>query len=221
LKEAGVKVIHKVPAVKYAVKAQSLGVDAVSIVGAECGGHPGMDMIGSFVNSAMALEQLDIPYLIGGGIGHGSQITAALSMGASGVVIGTKFLVAEEIWAHEGYKKSLIEANETDTALIMSSIRNTVRALSNDTTQQVQEIEQNEKDITVQRLLPIISGQIGRKAYETGDCSQGVLSAGHSLAFVNEIQPLANIVTTLEGQALEALNRTVSLLDKTQALKAS
>ena len=221
LKDAGVKVIHKVPAVKYAVKAQSLGVDAVSIVGAECGGHPGMDMIGSFVNSAMALEELNIPYMIGGGIGHGAQIAAALSMGAAGTVIGTKFLVAEEIWAHEDYKKRLIAAKETDTDLIMSSIKNTVRALRNDTTSQVQEIERTEQDITVQRLLPIISGKIGRKAYETGDCANGILSAGHSLAFVRQIQPINEIVDTLEKQALEAFDRMASIREKSNIRKAS
>jgi len=214
LKEAGVKVIHKVPAVKYAVKVQAIGVDAVSIVGAECGGHPGMDMIGSFVNSAMALEQLEIPYLIGGGIGHGAQITAALTMGAAGVVIGTKFLVAEEIWAHEGFKQRLINAKETDTALIMSSIKNTVRALSNKTTTEVQKLEREDQNVTIEKLLPIVSGKIGKMAYETGDCDYGVLSAGHSLAFVRQIEPLQNIVDALEVEALNALNRA-------QALKAS
>ncbi|WP_417798367.1 NAD(P)H-dependent flavin oxidoreductase [Terasakiella pusilla] len=221
LKEAGVKVIHKVPAVKYALKAQSIGVDAVSIVGAECGGHPGMDMIGSFVNSAMALEQLDIPFTIGGGVGHGAQIAAALTMGAAGAVIGTKFLVAEEIWAHEDYKQRLIAAKETDTALIMSSIKNTVRALANDTTAEVQTIERTEDNITIQRLLPLISGQIGKKAYETGDCSKGVLSAGHSLAFVHAIAPLNDIVTELETQALQAIERAASLHATLKMSKAS
>ena len=211
LKAAGVKVIHKVPAVKYAVKVQSLGVDAVSIVGAECGGHPGMDMIGSFVNSAMALEQLEIPFLIGGGIGHGAQITAALSMGAAGVVVGTKFLVAEEIWAHDNFKQRLIDAKETDTALIMSSIRNTVRSLSNDTTRDVQKLERDNPDVTIDELMPLISGKIGLKAYETGNCDRGILSAGHSLAFVRKIEPLASIVATLEAQALASLERITAL----------
>lgn len=211
LKAANIKIIHKVPAVKYAIKAQQLGVDAVAIVGAECGGHPGMDMIGSFVNSAMALEQLDIPYLIGGGIGHGSQITAALTMGAAGVVMGTRLLVAEEIWAHENFKKALIDAKETDTALIMTSLRNTVRALKNETTDQVQQIEKENKQVTIGDLLPYISGRIGRNAYETGDVSKGVLSAGHALAFVRQCQPLADIINSIEAEANEALLRIKKL----------
>ncbi len=207
LKAAGIKVLHKVPAVKYALKAQQIGVDAVAIVGAECGGHPGMEMIGSFVNSAMALEKLEIPYLIGGGIGHGSQIAAAMTMGATGVVMGTKFLVAEEIWAHDDYKRRLIEATESDTALIMSSIRNTVRALNNETTDEVQALEAEMKGVTIQDLLPLIAGKIGREAYVTGDTRRGVLSAGHALAFVNQIEPLADIVATLENQASAAFER--------------
>ena len=211
LKAAGVKIIHKVPAVKYAVKAQSLGVDAVSIVGAECGGHPGMDMIGSFVNSAMALEQLEIPFLIGGGVGHGAQITAALTMGASGVVVGTRFLVAEEIWAHDNFKKRLIDASETDTALIMSSIRNTVRALSNQTTREVQELEREDPNVTIDKLLPLISGKFAREAYVSGSWQRGVLSAGHSMAFMRKIESLDNIVLSLEHQALAAVERVGSL----------
>jgi len=215
LKAAGVKVIHKVPAVRYALKAESIGVDMVSIVGAECGGHPGLDMIGSFVNTAMALDRINIPFLIGGGIGHGAQLTAALSMGAAGVVVGTRFLVAEEIWAHDRYKQQLIEANETDTTLIMSSIRNTVRALSNNTTREVLNLEQENPQISVEQLMPLISGKIGLKAYENGNWEQGVLSAGHSLAFVNKVETLASIVSTMEDQALDAFSRVGAFVNQT------
>ena len=211
LKEAGVKVIHKVPAVKYAIKAQKIGVDAVAIVGAECGGHPGMDMIGTFVNAALALEKLNIPFLIGGGVGHGSQIIAAMAMGAAGVVIGTRFLVAEEIWAHVGYKQALIEATECDTTLCMQSVRNTVRSLKNKTTDKVQQIEKQLEVVDIQDLLPIVSGKIGWEAYATGDVSHGILAAGNSLAFVNKIEPLSHIVASLEQEANQALMRTKHL----------
>lgn len=207
LQQAGVRVLHKVPAVRYALKAQEIGVDAVSIVGAECGGHPGMEMIGSFVNASMALEQLDIPYLIGGGVGHGAQIAAAMAMGASGVVIGTRLLVAEEIWAHENYKQRLIEASESDTALCMQSIRNTVRALRNETTDEVQALEAQLSQVTIADLLPLIAGKIGREAYVTGDYSRGILSAGHALAFVRKVEPLAGIIAQLEHEANAAFAR--------------
>ncbi len=206
MREAGVKIIHKVPSVRYAVKAQEIGVDAVSIVGAECGGHPGLDMIGTFVQGAMAADQLQIPYLIGGGVGTGSQLVAALSMGASGVIVGTRFLVAEELWAHDKYKQALIDANERDSTLIMHSVRNTVRAMRNETTEAVEKIEAEQSDVKIEQLLPYVSGKIGRRAYETGDWSQGVLSMGQSVVFAKEIQPLAEIVRQFEREAGDALN---------------
>ena len=207
LKAAGIKVLHKVPAVRFAVKAASLGVDAVAIVGAECGGHPGLDMVGSFVNAAWAESQLDIPYLIGGGIGRGSQLAAALAMGASGVVVGTRFAVAEEIWAHDDYKRRLVEAGPTDTDLCMQSIRNTVRTLRNDTSEAVKEYEAQNPEVTIQDLLPMVSGKIGRNAYVTGDWSKGLLAAGQSLAFVDRIEPLADIVRRFETDMRQALGR--------------
>ena len=207
LKDAGIKVLHKVPAVRYAMKAQSVGVDAVAIVGAECGGHPGMDMIGSFVNAAMAERDLKIPFLIGGGVGQGSQIAAAVLMGASGVVVGTRFLVAEEIWAHDNFKAALVNATERDTALILQSVRNTVRSLKNETTEIVSKMEAENPNGGIEPLLPHVSGKVGRKAYETGDVSRGLLSAGQSLTFVDKIEPLAEIVLRLETEMATAIER--------------
>jgi NADH:quinone reductase (non-electrogenic) len=211
LKAAGVKVLHKVPAVRYAVKAASIGVDAVAIVGAECGGHPGLDMVGSFVNAAWAESELDIPYLIGGGVGRGSQLAAALAMGASGVVIGTRFVVAEEIWAHEDYKRRLVEAQPTDTDLCMQSVRNTVRTLRNETSEAVKALEARNPNVTIQELLPMVAGKIGRDAYVTGDWSKGLLSAGHSLAFVDRVEPLADIVGRFETDMRQALARMAAV----------
>ncbi|MFM0514692.1 NAD(P)H-dependent flavin oxidoreductase [Paraburkholderia sp. RL17-373-BIF-A] len=207
LRQAGIKVLHKVPAVRFAVKAASIGVDAVAIVGAECGGHPGLDMVGSFVNAAWAESHLDIPYLIGGGIGRGSQLAAALAMGASGVIVGTRFAVAEEIWAHGDYKRRLVEAGPTDTELCMQSLRNTVRTLRNETTAAVKEIEAQNPNVTIQDLMPMVAGKLGRNAYVTGDWSKGLLSAGQSLAFVDRIEPLADIVRRFESDMRQALAR--------------
>ncbi|MFM0674207.1 NAD(P)H-dependent flavin oxidoreductase [Paraburkholderia sediminicola] len=207
LRQAGIKVLHKVPAVRFAVKAASIGVDAVAIVGAECAGHPGLDMVGSFVNAAWAESHLEIPYLIGGGIGRGSQLAAALAMGASGVIVGTRFAVAEEIWAHADYKRRLVEAGPTDTELCMQSMRNTVRTLRNETTAAVKEIEAQNPNVTIQDLMPMVAGKLGRNAYVTGDWSKGLLSAGQSLAFVDRIEPLADIVRRFESDMRQALAR--------------
>lgn len=207
IRELGLVVIHKVPAVRYAIKAQSVGVDMVTIVGAECGGHPGMDMVGSFVNAAMAGRDLDIPFIIGGGVGHGSQIVAALAMGASGVVMGTRLLVAEELNAHQDYKRAIAEASERDTALTMSSVRNTVRTLANETTAAVTKMETDNPNVTIAELMPLVSGKIGRKAYETGDVSHGLLSAGHALGLTNAVTPMADIFAELEREVMVSLGR--------------
>ncbi len=207
LRDLGLTVIHKVPAVRYAVKAQSVGVDMVSIVGAECGGHPGLDMIGSFVNGAMAGRDLNIPFFLGGGVGHGSQIVAAIAMGASGVVMGTRLLVAEELNAHADYKHAIAEATERDTALTMASVRNTVRTLANETTQAVAKMEMDNPNVTIAELMPLVSGKIGRQAYETGDVSRGLLSAGHALGLTNAVTPMAEIFQQIEQEIQHALGR--------------
>lgn len=212
LRAAGIKVLHKVPALRYALKAQAIGVDAVAIVGAECGGHPGMDMVGSFVNAAWARQALEIPYLVGGGVGCGSQVAAALLMGAAGVVVGTRFAVASEVWAHEDYKRRLIEAQPTDTELCMQSVRNTVRALRNDTTDAVQRLEREKSDVGIQDLMPLVAGRHSHAAYTTGDCSSGLLAAGHALAFTDRIEPLSEIVARMEADMLTAFARAPLLL---------
>lgn len=210
LHEAGIRIIHKVPAVRYAVSAQQAGVDAVSIVGYECGGHPGMELVGSFVQAALAARQLSIPYCIGGGVGDGSQIAAALAMGADGVIIGTRFLVAEELWAHRAFKEKVAGATEGDTMLVMQSLRNTVRILRNETAETVAAIEARGEG-SLETLLPLMAGRIGREAYVTGDTSRGALAMGQALAFTNEIEPLAQIVQRLVGEAGAAVRRLEGL----------
>ncbi len=206
LGEAGVKVIHKVPAVRFARKAESIGVDAVIVVGAECGGHPGLHLVGTMVQAVTAARALSIPLVVGGGIGTGSQLVAALAMGADGVAIGSRFLVAAEIGAHPDYKRRLMAADETDTTLILQSLRNTMRVLRNETAEAVQRLEA-EGDASIETLHPLIAGEIGRAAYATGDTARGALSLGQSVAFADAVEPLAAIVRRIEEEAREAMNR--------------
>lgn len=207
LQGAGIRVLHKVPSVRFAMKAESVGVDMVSIVGAECGGHPGLDLVGSMVNQALAHQRLTIPFLIGGGIGTGGQLLGALANGAAGVVIGTRFLVADEIAAHKGYKQALVDAKESDTALTMSTVRNTIRTLKNETTETVARLEAEDPNINIEQLLPYVSGSIGRIAYKTGNVSKGMLSAGQSLGLSHQVEPLAGIVRQIELEAMQAVAR--------------
>ena len=207
LKDAGIHVLHKVPSVRFARKAEAVGVDAVSIVGAECGGHPGLDMVGTVVNQALAERDLSIPFLIGGGIGTGSQLVGALACGAAGVVMGTRLLVAEELNAHRGYKDALVAATERDTALTMASVRNTIRTLANETSATVARLERENPDIGIEALMPHVSGAIGRQAYQSGDVSRGLLSAGQALGLADAVAPMAEIVARIEAEAHVALAR--------------
>ncbi|MCY0854663.1 NAD(P)H-dependent flavin oxidoreductase [Cupriavidus sp. D39] len=218
LHAAGIKVLHKAPSLRHALKAQAVGVDAVSVVGAECGGHPGVDLIGSMVQGALAGRQLRIPVLLGGGIGLGAQVIAALALGVGGVVIGTRFLVAEEIWAHRDYKETLLRLRETDTALIMQSVRNTVRALHNTSTDKVLELERTHAG-DFEMLRPHVAGLLGRKAYETGDASVGALSLGQAVTFADRIEPLHDIIARMESEMCAALDGLGRL--RTPAMRAT
>lgn len=213
LHAAGIKVLHKVPTVKHARKAQEIGVDAVTVIGAECGGHPGMELIGTFVQAAVAARDISIPLVVGGGVGTGAHIVAALALGAEGVIVGTRFLVAEEIWAHPAYKERIVAANETDTTLLLQTVRNTVRALRNKTTEVVQALEREHGDqMDIAILMPHISGKVGRKAYESGDTTLGTLATGQSVAFADRIEPLSAIVARLEEEACRAMERMDKLV---------
>lgn len=211
-RSAGIKVLHKVPGLKYAEKAQSVGVDMVTIVGWECGGHPGPAAIGTMVNAGLAPRRLRIPFLIGGGIGCGSQILAALAMGASGVLMGTRFLASTEIRAHADYKSALVRATENDTAISLWSVRNNARTLANETTRIVAELERSDPTAGIEPLMPHVAGTVLRETYRTGDTSRGMIYAGQALGFVDRSASIADIVTQLIAEFTEARDRLRALL---------
>ncbi len=202
---AGNIVLHKVPGVRYAKKAESLGVDAVTVVGAEAGGHPGIEPVGTMVAAAAAARAIRIPLIVAGGLGTGAQMVAALAMGADGVAMGTRFLVSEEIWAHRDYKERLVAAGETDTTLLLQSMRNTQRALKTEHVAMIQQLERDQSD--TQTLLPHIMGTLAHKAYDTGEFEKAMLSCGQGVVFADKIEPLATIVDRLETEARAAMDR--------------
>jgi nitronate monooxygenase len=205
LKEAGCMVIHKVSALRHALSAQRLGVDALSVVGMECGGHPGVYLIGTMVQGLLAAERLSVPVVVGGGIGHGAQLAAALAFGADGIVLGTRMTVASEIWAHPAYKERVVAAGETDTQLVLQSLRNTYRALDNETARTVAALEaEGVRDH--ERYRPHVAGVLQKQAYASGDWNRGLLSLGQAAAFATALEPVEAIVDRLisEAQAAQA-----------------
>lgn len=211
LKDAGITVLHKVPGVlRYVKKAESLGADAVTVIGFEAGGHPGIEPVGSIVAGVAAARTVKIPVILAGGIGTGEQLVAALALGADGVAMGTRFLVSEEIWAHRSYKERLVGAGETDTTLLLQSMRNTQRALKTAHVAMIQQLEQDRPGDT-EALLPHIMGTVGRKAYESGEFEKAMLSCGQGVVFADRIEPLAAIVDRIEVEARAALARLDTL----------
>ncbi len=205
-KAAGIKVLHKVPGVRYAKKAESLGVDAVTVVGAEAGGHPGVEPVGTMVAAAAAARTIKIPLVVAGGLGTGQHLVAALALGADGIAMGTRFLVSEEIWAQRRYKERLVAAGETDTTLLLQSMRNTQRALKTEHVAMIQQVEKDQPGNT-DALLPHIMGAHAHAAYVTGEYEKAMLSCGQGVVFADKIEPFAAIVARIEAEARDALAR--------------
>ena len=210
IKEAGMTVIHKCTTLRHAQSAVKAGVDAITILGAEAGGHPGMDMVGGIVQGAVVPEGLDVPVVLAGGLGTGRQLLAALALGADGILLGSRMTVAKEIWAHEKYKKRITEIGQNDTRIVMSVFNDNSRVLDNATAQAVNELE--EQGITdFEQYRPLVQGPNQREAYESGDFDRGTLSMGQSCAFAIEISTVENIFDDIIGDAKASRDRLSGL----------
>ncbi|MBU1375644.1 MAG: nitronate monooxygenase [Alphaproteobacteria bacterium] len=205
--DGGGLLLHKCPSVRHALSAERLGVDAVALVGMEEGGHPGFNQLSAFVNGAFALERLErTPLVIGGGIGSGAQIAAALAMGADAVVMGSRFMAAAEVWAHDALKQRIIESDEHASMPIMAHL-STWRVLRNEAAVQVREMElagvakahRDYGDL-------ILSSRTKEQVYRNGDTDAGIVSFGPAGAFTEKVEPAGDIVRGLMAAALKALD---------------
>ncbi len=206
LKEAGCTIIHKAPAVRYALSAVKMGVDAITVIAGEAGGHPGTYMISSMIQGVLAAEAIDCPLAIGGGMGTGQHLVTALAMGADAMLIGSRMLVANEIWAHSAYKDRILLANEFDNRVVMKIFRDNHRVLDNETAKAVEALEA--KGITdFNAYRKFISGLLTRKAYKTGDWSTGLIDLGPASVFARKLQSVEEIIDQLIDEAGLALER--------------
>jgi nitronate monooxygenase len=205
LREAGVKILHKVTVPKHAKTAQENGVDAVIIVGYEGAGHPGMAEVGTFVNLPATVDVLDIPVVAAGGVCDGRSMAAAFALGADGVLMGTRLLATKECPVHRNLKEWVVGASITDTIIIQRSIRNALRAINNRKALEVLGMEQLGVDI--KDLLPHISGKQGLLAMENGYLETAVLTAGQVSGRINEILPVSEVIKTMTDEFSATLPR--------------
>lgn len=191
-KAAGIKLMHKVPGVKYAKKAESIGVDAVTIVGYECGGHPGMADATSMILIPKASQTLSIPLIAGGGIVDARSFVAALALGADAVVMGTRFIASKECLIHSNFKELVLNGNENDTVIIQRSIKNAMRTIKNPASAKVLEME--EKGATLEELMTVIAGKITRECYKSGDTEGCTFPIGQGMGLIDKIKPVKEII---------------------------
>ncbi len=195
----GVKVLHKCTSVRHAVKAQELGVDAISIDGFECAGHPGEDDVPGLVLIPAAAAALTVPLIASGGFGDGRGLVAALALGADGISMGTRFLATREAPVHDNVKRRLVEASERDTELIFRSLRNTARVARNAVSTEVVAILSAGGGFSDVREL--VAGVRGRAVLENGDLDGGIWTAGVVQGLISDIPTVRELVERIVAEA--------------------
>lgn len=205
LKDAGIRVVHKCTSVRHALKAERIGVDAVSIDGFECAGHPGEDDVTGLVLVPATADALSIPFIASGGFADGRGLAAALSLGAHGVNMGTRFMCTTESPIADGVKKAIVDATERDTELIFRPLRNTARVASNSISREVVQILADGGEFADVRDL--VAGSRGKRVYEDGDLEAGIWTAGMVQGLIHDIVPAGEIVTRTVAEAENILRR--------------
>lgn len=208
LKEAGIKVIPVIPNVKLAKRVAAAGADAMVAEGMEAGGHIGVLTTMALMTQVIP-EIKDIPVVMAGGIGDGRGLAAAMLMGAGGVQMGTRFLVAEECSVHENMKQKLIEAVDTDTIVTGLTLGGAVRGIKNKfSTEFVQ--KENEGKTSKEELIRMATGTNKLAAVE-GDVVNGMMQAGQSLTVLQKVEPVATIIEDIMKQARETLSAAATI----------
>ena len=204
-KDGGAIWIHKCAGVRYAKTAASLGADMITVVGYENGGATGTLDIGTFVMTPSVVDAIDVPVIAGGGITDGRGIAAALALGAEGVIMGTRMMATKECPLHDNLKQAFVQAAETDTHLVMRSIRNTHIVWKNQAAEKIIELESNKAPL--QEIIQVASGQNARKMYTEGDLDVGMISCGQGVGLVKDIPTVKELLDRIMKEAEEVIQR--------------
>jgi len=201
LKGAGIKIIHKCTSVRHSLKAETIGCDAVSVDGFECGGHPGEDDIPNMILLPRAAEELKIPFVASGGMADARSLVASLAMGADGMNMGTRFMATKEAPIHENVKKAILESSELDTKLVMRPLRNTERVLKNAATERLLEKEKRlGENLKIDDIMDEVSG-VYPKVMIDGDMDAGVWSCGMVAGLIHDIPTCQELIETIISEA--------------------
>ena len=210
LQEAGIKVIHKCTSVRHSLKAESIGCDAVSVDGFECGGHPGEDDVPNFILLPRAAEELKIPFVASGGMADGRSLVAALSLGAEGMNMGTRFMATKEAPIHEHVKQAILAASELDTRLVMRPLRNTERVLKNAA---VDRLLDKEKKLGPALKFEDIIGEVGGvypRIMKQGDMDAGAWSCGMVVGLIHDVPTVQELIDRIMREAEEIIGRRLT-----------
>lgn len=201
LKDAGIKIVHKCTSVRHALKAQSIGCDAVSVDGFECGGHPGEDDIPNMILLPRAADELEIPFVSSGGMADARSLVASLAMGAEGMNMGTRFIATQEAPVHAKVKQAIVAASELDTRLVMRPLRNTERVLKNDAVERLLEKEKALGDkLVFEDIIDEVAG-VYPKVMIDGDMDAGAWSCGMVAGLIDDIPTCQELIDRIMSEA--------------------
>ena len=209
LKSARIQVIHKVTSAKHAKTAERIGCDAVSVVGNETGGHPGTTDVGTLVLVRETAESIGIPLIAGGGFVDGAGLLAALSLGADGIIMGTRFLATHECPVHDAVKEWMIRAEVDDTIMIQRSIGSPMRVAKNAMAREVVDLEA--RGARLDELLPLITGRRNPTVYSEGKLDEAIWSCGQAVGLVADILTCRELIERIMASAVDGLARLNAL----------
>ncbi|HJQ15895.1 MAG TPA: nitronate monooxygenase family protein [Allosphingosinicella sp.] len=204
-KAHGIKIIHKCTAVRHALSAQRMGVDAVSIDGFECAGHPGEDDIPGLILIPAAADKVTVPMLASGGFGDGRGLVAALALGADGINMGTRFCATKEAPIHENFKQAIVANDERATDLLFRSYRNTARVARNAVSQEAVAIERTGQPF--EAIAHLVKGARGREGLVNGDIDHGVWTVGMVQGLIHDIPSVQDLVDRIISEAEDLIAR--------------
>jgi len=193
--------------VRHSLKAESIGCDAVSVDGFECGGHPGEDDVPNFILLPRAAEELRIPFVASGGMADGRSLVAALSLGAEGMNMGTRFMATKEAPIHDNVKQALVAASELDTRLIMRPLRNTERVLKNAA---VERLIEKEKELGSKITFKDIVAEVGGvypRIMKQGEMDAGAWSCGMVAGLIKDIPTVKELIDRTMREAEEIIGK--------------